>query len=277
MQAPICENCTKGTKLPGTPKGSMIKVGGTDTYLATPPQGVKPGNEHKAVVIFTDVIGLPLGNAQIIADGFAEKLGMEVYVPDMFLGSPPITPEQMTSVDHFEIGTPRPLWNKLRFFTLLLGVIPNIIFSNGPGKVTKRMESWVEAVKQERGVERLGAVGHCYGGMVIVKLAAAKSGLLQAGVVAHPGRITKEEIAKVDFPCAWATCEEDESFPQPFAKEVEASFAARDEKSKVPYEFVYYPGTKHGFAARPALHIPEVKEAWEKVTEQSWRWLEKYL
>ncbi|KZO96044.1 alpha/beta-hydrolase [Calocera viscosa TUFC12733] len=276
MSLPICENCTKGTKLPGTPKGSMIKVAGIDTYLATPPGPVDPQDAHKAVVIFTDVLGLPLGNSQIIADGFAKQLGLPVYVPDMFNGTPPITPEQMTSVDHFEIGKPRPFRNKLRYYTTLMGVIPNIIFSNSPGKVTQRMDTWCEGVRKERGVDRLGAVGHCLGGMVIAKL-AAKSGLIQVGVIAHPGPIKQAEVDKIDFPCAWATAEEDDSFPQPFAKEVEASFAKREQKSKVPYEFVYYPGTMHGFAARPALHIPVVREAFEKVTEQSWRWLETYL
>ncbi|KZO96043.1 dienelactone hydrolase endo-1,3,1,4-beta-D-glucanase [Calocera viscosa TUFC12733] len=276
MSAPICENCTKGTKLPGTPEGSMLKIAGIDTYLATPPEPVKPENEHKAVVIFTDVLGLPLGNSQIIADGFAKHLGLPVYVPDMFNGTPPITPEQMTSVDHFEIGKPRPFWKKLRFYALLPRVLPNIIISNSPGKVSARMETWVEGVRKEKGVERLGAVGHCYGGIVVTRL-AAKSGTIQVGVIAHPGPIKQAEIDKIDFPVAFATCEEDDSFPQPYAKEVETSFEKREEKSKVPYEFVYYPGTMHGFAARPALDIPVVKEAFEKVTEQTWRWFEKYL
>ncbi|KZT55529.1 alpha/beta-hydrolase [Calocera cornea HHB12733] len=277
MAAPICENCTKGTKLPGKPTGNMVNIGGIDTYVAPPPRPLAPGNEHKAVVIFTDALGLPLGNSQIIADGFAKELNLPVYVPDMFNGSPPISPEAMSSVDHFEVGKPRPFWNKLRFYGLLLTILPNIILYNAPGKVAARMQGWCDALRKEKGVERLGAVGHCYGGMVIVKLAALRSGILQAAVVAHPGSIKQEEIDKVDFPCAWATCQEDQSFPQPFAKQVEKSFQARDDKTKVPYEFVYYPGTMHGFAARPALHVPEIREAFEKVTEQSWKWLQKYL
>ncbi|EJT99857.1 alpha/beta-hydrolase [Dacryopinax primogenitus] len=272
----ICENCTRGTKLPGTPTGSMIKINDTDTYLAAPSAPVTPGNEHKAVVIFTDVLGLPLGNSQLIADEFAKKLNLPVYVPDMFMGHPPLNPQQMTSVDHFDM-TPRPFTNKLRFYALLIGALPNIILTNGPAKVSARMQAWAEALRKEKGVERLGAVGHCYGGMVIIKMVAAKQGLFQAGVVCHPGRISLQEAEMVDFPCAFATAQVDESFPQPVAKEFEAAFAARDEKTKVPYEFVFYPGTTHGFAARPALHIQEVKEAFEKVTEQSWKWIEKHL
>jgi dienelactone hydrolase len=37
------------------------------------------------------------------------------------------------------------------------------------------------------------------------------------------------------------------------------------------------PGTVHGFAARPNLSLPEIKEAHEKAFEQTVAWFEKTL
>lgn len=37
------------------------------------------------------------------------------------------------------------------------------------------------------------------------------------------------------------------------------------------------PGTVHGFAARPAMSIPEVKKAFEDSVEQTIGWFEKTL
>jgi len=50
-----------------------------------------------------------------------------------------------------------------------------------------------------------------------------------------------------------------------------------DKINRVDYEFVDYKGTCHGFAARPNLAIPTVKEAFEKCFEQTVNWFQKTL
>lgn len=45
-------------------------------------------DKKKAVAVMTDVFGLGIPNPKIIADHFAEKLNLDVYVPDLFAGSP---------------------------------------------------------------------------------------------------------------------------------------------------------------------------------------------
>ena len=77
----------------------------------------------------------------------------------------------------------------------------------------------------------------------------------------------------------------------------EAAFAERKGKDNfVEYEFVDYKGscralpsgtvsqpnlhptgTVHGFAARPNLSLPVIKEAFEKVTSQTVQWFKKTL
>ncbi|KAG5646392.1 hypothetical protein DXG03_003715 [Asterophora parasitica] len=47
--------------------------------------------------------------------------------------------------------------------------------------------------------------------------------------------------------------------------------------SFLEYEFKDYKGTAHGFAARPNLEIPEVKEAFERAFQQTVDWFAKTL
>lgn len=79
MSFTYCEHCQKGNTLPGQPSGETVKEY-NGAYLA-------PGaDKSKAVILLTDMFGLPLVNCKIMADQLAEKLGYDVWVPDMFDG-----------------------------------------------------------------------------------------------------------------------------------------------------------------------------------------------
>jgi carboxymethylenebutenolidase len=77
-----CENCFKGSELSGTPSGEMVG----DAYFA---RSSEAAAEHKktAVVLLTDIFGLPLQNSKIMADTLAQRLGVDVWVPDLFAGA----------------------------------------------------------------------------------------------------------------------------------------------------------------------------------------------
>ena len=85
------------------------------------------------------------------------------------------------------------------------------------------------------------------------------------------------------------------SFGPDLRNKAEAVFAERKGKDNfIEYEFVDYKGssrrplrlevilslltgTVHGFAARPNLSIPVIKESFEKVTTQIVQWFKKTL
>lgn len=79
-----CENCFKPNVLPGTPTGTVTKLDGYpyDVYTSTSTEGTK-----KAIVILTDIFGLLMPNPKVTADALKEKLGADVYVPDLFGGA----------------------------------------------------------------------------------------------------------------------------------------------------------------------------------------------
>jgi carboxymethylenebutenolidase len=78
-----CENCFKGTELPGTPSGKMVG----DAYLAAGPSDGAARQYKTGIVLLTDIFGLPLKNCKIMADILAQRLGVDVWVPDLFDGA----------------------------------------------------------------------------------------------------------------------------------------------------------------------------------------------
>ena len=82
MSLPICDKCAEGTILPGEPSGSM-QYGETAYFAAAAPDSQ---SSKSAVVLITDIFGLPLVNCKIMADRFAKEVGCDVWVPDLFNG-----------------------------------------------------------------------------------------------------------------------------------------------------------------------------------------------
>ena len=82
MSFNFCERCTSGSVLPGEPKGELRG----DAYFAAGPAELKERNKSKAIILLTDIFGLPLKNSKILADQLAEKAGCDVWVPDQFAG-----------------------------------------------------------------------------------------------------------------------------------------------------------------------------------------------
>lgn len=76
-----CENCYKGFVLPGEPKGTMV---GPNYFTAAPSDATQLS---KAIVLLTDIFGLPLPNPKIVADHLAEHIGVDVWIPDFFNGA----------------------------------------------------------------------------------------------------------------------------------------------------------------------------------------------
>jgi dienelactone hydrolase len=61
---------------------------GQDYFTAAPNDATQ---RTKAIVLLTDIFGLPLPNPRIVADHLAEQVGVDVWVPDFFNGASLIT------------------------------------------------------------------------------------------------------------------------------------------------------------------------------------------
>jgi carboxymethylenebutenolidase len=96
-----CPDCYKGFVLPGEPQGSMV---GPDYFTPARGDSTQP---TKAIILLTDVFGLPMPNPKIVADHFAEQLGMDVWVPDFFEGGSCLHP-LLLATNHARPSPPYP-------------------------------------------------------------------------------------------------------------------------------------------------------------------------
>ncbi|KAL2919161.1 hypothetical protein HK105_201436 [Polyrhizophydium stewartii] len=257
----MSECCFRGFLHEGTPTGSVIKVGGLDTYLATP----EAGETDKAVVLIHDVFGWSLPNTRLIADRIAKDGGYRVYLPDFFNGDSP-------SREFFEkvFAKPKTMMDRLSTTgTMFLGA-PSLMMWFGRHKdsvTVPLLDAVFKDLRENHGVKRIGAIGYCWGGRYVV-LAAAK-GLTDVFVPTHPSGINLDKDIPLTFdkPGLFCMAEKDFTFGPDVAAKAKAMYAAAPGGSKA--EFILYPGTEHGFAVRGDM-MDDVarKAALKAVTDQ---------
>ncbi|KAI6041374.1 dienelactone hydrolase, partial [Pisolithus marmoratus] len=274
-----CPDCNRGSVLAGKPTGSIVKVDGTEAYFAKGPPSKSALFEPKgsvAVVLLSDAFGLPLVNIKLIADKLANDLLCDVWVPDLFDGAPLLRVEGMET----QLLPDRPgyssFWDK--FCMIAFVVLPRVgtILRSRPSVGDVRAKQFIKAIREDRKYHKVGGVGYCYGGGVAARLATTLN-YLDSVVICHPAPILINSIKKIKIPASWV-CAEDDMFFKKKRMRAEAIFAERkDSGDAVPYEFVDYKGTVHGFACRPNLAFEDVKAAFEKSLEQTTVWLRKTL
>ncbi|KAF8148251.1 dienelactone hydrolase endo-1,3,1,4-beta-D-glucanase [Crassisporium funariophilum] len=265
-----CPRCAEGVLLAGEPTGS-IKADFQGAYYAP---GPGEGPSKRAVLYLTDAFGMPLKNCKIMADEMAKHLECDVWIPDYFNGRPLLPVDAMAIPDR--AGVKISWWQWVKFIVTI--GIPNLpaIISNTPSVVDKRIESFITLLQEKRKYEKIGAVGYCFGGSTCVRLGGTN--LVNSVIICHPGRFTLDEVKAIKVPAAWVCAEDDIFFADSLRNDSEAVFAARKDTDKfIDYEFVVYKGTAHGFATRPNLELPEIKQAYEDAFSQVVEWFRKTL
>ncbi|KAG8903313.1 hypothetical protein FRB99_003445 [Tulasnella sp. 403] len=225
-----------------------------------------------AVVILTDIYGLPINNPKINADAFRDKLGVDVYVPDMFEGTPPLDESRIVGYGRDEPSMPyiQQLWRKICFYGIVLTSISGLRANRAP-VLAQRMQEFIQALKA-KGYTDIGLVGYCLGGTVAAHLAPTDAA--KTAVLLHPGKLTPDEVRAFKIPTLWISPEGDD-FLGP--KELATFESILREKEGIPCEFTVYPGTMHGFASRPNQALPVIKRAYEDALEQTAGWLKTHL
>ncbi|KAJ6612648.1 dienelactone hydrolase endo-1,3,1,4-beta-D-glucanase [Mycena sp. CBHHK59/15] len=265
-----CPDCTTGAFLPGEPAGSFGLHGAY--YTPGPAETASQTENTRAIILLTDAFGLPLRNCKLIADKLAQRLACDVWVPDLFAG------KAFMPVDLLipgRAGEKLSFFGWLKFYWSLIFRIPYVIASR-PSVVDQRLSTFFQALRTQKQYQKIGAVGYCFGGATAVRLGSTD--FIQSAVVCHPAPFSTAQLKALKVPTSWVFAEDDMFFPQSKRLEVEADLAGRKGKNTfIEHEFKEYKGTTHGFASRPELKYPEVKEAHEKAFEQTVEWFNKML
>ncbi|EKM51493.1 uncharacterized protein PHACADRAFT_261654 [Phanerochaete carnosa HHB-10118-sp] len=269
------EHCYKGYVIEGEPNGQIVD----GAYFAPAPEP-QDGSEtipSCAVVLLTDIFGLALKNPRIIADELAQRIGCDVWVPDLFQGRPPFTAEELEPLLP-DTGNPNDQMTFMRkMWMLMLGLSRAFrLYAIRPAVVDPRAAAFIRRLRDERKYDKIGAVGYCFGGALCIRLGAA--GAVDSLVVCHPTINNADQIREVRVPTAFACAEADSSFTPAIRKEAEKYFESqKGTEGAVEFEFKDYPGTVHGFATRPNPKVPEVVEAYKVALDQTAGWFRKTL
>jgi len=213
--------------------------------------------------------------SQIIIDNLSKRLNVDGFVPDLFLGHPPIPFEDLKPLLPDEPGHVRSFREKLSFVWVLLrnlGGVHTLLTSAKSSVVNARIAKFLETLRS-RGYTEIGVFGYCWGGTVAYHVATTD--LASSVVIAHAGRLVVQDAHNFKVPSSWIIPEDDEGLSDKDRDEIEAALRAKE--PALPTEWVTYAGTTHGFALRPNLGIPQIKDGFEKSLDQIASWFEKTL
>jgi carboxymethylenebutenolidase len=108
---------------------------------------------------------------------------------------------------------------------------------------------------------KLGAVGFCFGGLVVNNLAVSLGGDLNAGVPFYGRAPKSEDVSKIKAPMLIQYAENDKN-----VNATKPAYEAALKASKATFEMHTYPGTGHGFHNNSTSRYNEAaaKQAWDR-------------
>ncbi|KAJ6512242.1 hypothetical protein C8R47DRAFT_1292436 [Mycena vitilis] len=252
-----CPNCFLGSALEGEPTGVISEIEGA--YFAS---GGPEASVNRAIILLTDVYGLPLKNSKLLADNFARHPKCDVWIPTFSqVCHPPVTVQQMNILPD-RAGVKFGFFSVVKLLSRIWTSIPSLLIFNRSSVVDGRTVS----LKEQKKYEKFGAIGYCFGGGVASRLGASTD-LFSSIILVHPSPVSDDQLKAIKAPTAWSMPEDDMGIRPARVNEIEAFYQGRRGKDTfVEYEVKVYKGTAHGFVARPNFEFPEVKEGFEKAS-----------
>lgn len=120
--------------------------------------------------------------------------------------------------------------------------------------------------------KKTAAIGYCWGAWACFRLAADPS-LVDAISMAHPSLVEKTEIDGVKVPTQIMAPEHDPMFSpelKEYANKVIPTLG-------VPYEYIYFPGLAHGFAAKGDEGDKAQKDGLERAKNSAVKFFKEFL
>jgi len=215
------------------PKGEYITVEGLKTY-STGPSSAKQG-----ILIIYDIFGFfpqTIQGADILALSDKEH-PYQVFMPDFFEGEP--ADISWYPPDNEEKG------KKLgEFFQT----------KAAPPRTLPRVQKIVEQLSKQKGIEKWGIVGFCWGGK-IVNLASMEGTPFKVAAACHPAMVAAADAPGITIPFAML----------PSKDESKEDVEKWQSGLKVPHIVEWFPTQIHGWmAARSDLEDPKVKSEYER-------------
>ncbi|KAF2127138.1 alpha/beta-hydrolase [Dothidotthia symphoricarpi CBS 119687] len=240
-----CENCKSGFAWNGTPTGTESTIGKNKAY-------VTGDSKDTALLIIPDVFGWTFTNARILADHYAKEANVTAYVIDC-LGGEVVDPDALSDPEL-----------RAKFD------LPAFIGRNSREIRWPEIKAAAQALKAQ--YSKVGAIGFCYGGWAAYQLGADPS-LVDAVSSAHPSLLEKADLDALKVPVQVLVPEHDPFYTEEFKQYTLAALP----KTGVPWEYVYFPGLKHGFAARGDPNDKAQKDGLERAKRSAVSFFNEFL
>ncbi|WRT69563.1 uncharacterized protein IL334_006551 [Kwoniella shivajii] len=273
---PLSPCCLTGGRLTGTPRG-IYRPADDERQVGryhTTPSNESVVSDKVAMVLYTDFFCLALPNPKIMADAFADALGINVFVPEYIVDPP--------SVDLFDSVAPlypgqyasRSMFTSIYMFgQVILKAWRWLPAMFSPKKQLPLAQASLDEIVQE-GYTKIVIVGYCRGGAMVQHLLSnSKNECLVGGVICHP---TPEEStwSNITKPTLWNLADQDQMFGIKDIDHLKSTFEA---KEGVEFQCNVYKETLHGFATRPTLDHEPTKKAFEKANSSAIDFTRKLL
>jgi dienelactone hydrolase len=254
---PFSACCLKSFKWDGTPTGHESTLSNNSTYITG-------SNPHAAVLYIHDALGWTFSNARLLADHFAKEANVTVYMPDFFGGE---------ALDAEKLKQGR--WAELDM----------VGFRKRNDRDVREKEIF-DCARELRGkYDRLGAVGYCYGGWGVLRLAAAEHNppLVDCIICAHPSWITAEDFDTYGrVPVQFLAPETDFNFSpelkmHAFQKLVLERKGIGKDGNGFAVDWVHLPGVAHGCLTKGDENVEGEREAMVRGKDAAVGWFRQWL
>ncbi|KAI0658272.1 alpha/beta-hydrolase [Cubamyces menziesii] len=239
LAGPPGECCTKTVQHVGDPRGTIERIAGVETYIASPPSGT---TEDKIILFFADIFGPLYVNSQLLMDYWADN-GYLVLGIDYL--------ERESYADHV---------NKEGFDMLGWIQLKRV-------RAAELLPPWVEGIRARYGVnKKYFCVGYCFAAPFVME--HIKKDWIVAGAFAHPAYLDEDHFRGVRKPLLMACAEIDITFPRSARRRVEDILV----EEKAQYYIQVFSAVEHGFAVRGDPSIPIQRWAKEECARGILNW-----
>ncbi|KAH3684747.1 hypothetical protein WICPIJ_004278 [Wickerhamomyces pijperi] len=136
-------------------------------------------------------------------------------------------------------------------------------------------ESFLKALHDDLKPEFLGLIGYCFGAKFVIQQ-LTETGYATVGALAHPSRITIEEVAAVTKPILISASEIDRTFTRELRYQTEEKLVEIGADFKIDL-FAAKGKITHGYAVRGDISDRDIKYAKEKTFQDQLSYLEHLI
>jgi len=268
MSGTLSECCVSGHIHQGTPKGTVDEIAGLKTYVSKP----QDGSKARTVIFITDIFGYELPNVRLLADEYAAQ-GFYCLIPDLFNGDY-VDAGLLKSIAPQKSDPEPSLVEKGVQGAKVAASLGPWVAKHREAVVKPLIQSFVNTVKSDSQVGKVGSVGFCWGGRYTILLGSENDyPSLDAGVANHPSFLAvPDEVKPVNKPMLIQVGDADQMMSMEQVEETKKIWAG-----KTNAEVIVYPDATHGFSVRGDQNNEQEKKWKDKSTEEAIKFFKKHL